>query len=68
MTTINQKIGKKIKQLRKQAKMSQEDLAFEAKVDYSYLNQIESGKKNPSVKRISDIAKALSVKISDIFN
>ena len=48
--------------------MSQEDLAFEAKVDYSYLNQIESGKKNPSVKRISDIANALGVKMSDIFN
>jgi transcriptional regulator with XRE-family HTH domain len=68
MTTINQKLGKKIKTLRKQAKLSQEELAFQTKTDYSYLNQIEAGKKNPSIKRVAEIAKKLGVSLSKLFD
>lgn len=48
--------------------MTQEDLAFESKIDYSYINEIEAGKRNPSVKRIHDIAKVLGVSIKDLFD
>lgn len=67
MSTINQKLGQKIKEFRKKKNWSQEELAFRSKTDYSYINEIESGKRNPSVKRIELIAKALGLQIRDLF-
>ncbi len=68
MATINQKLGEKIKKLRTARKMTQEDLAFQAGTDYSYLNEIEAGKRNPSVKRVSELAKVLKVSLKELFN
>lgn len=67
MANINEKLGKRIRAIRKARNMSQEELAYQSKTDYSYLNEIEAGKRNPSVKRISEIAKALGVSIKDLF-
>lgn len=67
MANINEKLGKRIRALRRAKKITQEDLAYEAKIDYSYLNEIEAGKRNPSVKRINAIAKALKVPVSELF-
>jgi len=41
MANINIKLGKKIRSLRRAKKLTQEDLAYQAKIDYSYLNEIE---------------------------
>ncbi len=67
MSNINEAVGKKIRAIRRAKKMTQEDLAYESKTDYSYLNEIEAGKRNPSIKRISSIAKALKVSVKDLF-
>lgn len=68
MVNINEALGKKIRALRKAKKMTQENLAYESKIDYSYLNEIEAGKRNPSVKRLNAIAKALKVSIKEFFD
>lgn len=39
--------------------MSQEELAFEAGVDRSYLSEIENGYKNVGIAVLEQIAKAL---------
>lgn len=67
MANINIKLGKKIRAIRRAKKMTQEDLAYESKIDYSYLNEIEAGKRNPSIKRINAIAKALKISVKDLF-
>lgn len=67
MVDINTKVGKKVRQLRKSKGMTQEDLAFESKTDYSYINEIEAGKRNPSVSRLHAIAKALGVSVKELF-
>jgi transcriptional regulator with XRE-family HTH domain len=67
MANINEKLGKKIRAIRRAKGMSQEELAYQSKTDYSYLNEIEAGKRNPSVKRIDAIARALKVSIKDLF-
>lgn len=67
MADINTKVGKNIRKLRKSVGLNQEDLAYEAKIDYSYLNEIEAGKRNPSVKRLQAIARALKVSIKELF-
>ncbi len=68
MATVNQKLGERIRHLRGIRKMSQEDLAFQSKTDYSYLNQIEGGRRNPSIKRISEIARVLKVSLKELFD
>jgi transcriptional regulator with XRE-family HTH domain len=67
MSNINQDLGKKIRSIRRAKKMTQEDLAYESKTDYSYLNEIEAGKRNPSIKRINAIAKALKIAVKELF-
>lgn len=66
MATVTQKLGTKIKKIRKQKGFTQEKLAEMANIDYSYLNLIESGKRNPSIKRLHKIAKVLEVPLREL--
>ncbi len=47
--------------------LSQEDLAKLANVDRSYISQIESGKKTPSISVLERIAGALNCNLKDFF-
>ena len=60
-------LGQKIRKLRQEKGISQEDLANEAKIERSYMGAIERGERNPSFDKITSIAKALSVSPSDLF-
>lgn len=66
MATLTQKIGAKIKKVRKQNGITQEKLAELANIDYSYLNLIESGKRNPPIKRLNKIANVLKVSLKEL--
>lgn len=68
MATVTQKLGDKIRKFRKQKGLSQEKLAELAKIDYSYLNLIEAGKRNPTIKRLAKIARVLGVPLKDLIN
>jgi transcriptional regulator with XRE-family HTH domain len=54
-------LGKNVRRLRKQKKLTQEQLAFEAEIDLTYVGGIERGKRNPSLLVMVRIAKALGV-------
>lgn len=62
---IKLKIGKRIKELRAKKKMTQEQLADAASIDYKYLQTIE-GKNPPNIKieTLEKISKALKVQLS----
>jgi len=47
--------------------MTQEQLGEQADVDYKYLGGIERGERNPSTENLSKIAKALGVRLHEIF-
>ncbi len=68
MATVNEKLGLRIRELRKKQGLSQEELAQQAGLDYSYLNEIEAGKRNPSVKRVAKIARVLGVSLPELFS
>lgn len=55
------KLGEKIKTLRKERKLTQEELAELAKVDPKSIIDIENGKRNPTFKTLGKIATALKV-------
>jgi transcriptional regulator with XRE-family HTH domain len=60
--------GRRVKQLRHAKGWSQERLAEEADLDRSYLAGIEVGARNPSLKALERLARALSVHPKDLFN
>ena len=48
--------------------MTQEQLAFDAEIDLTYLGGIERGKRNPSLLVMARIAEALSVPLQRLLN
>lgn len=59
--------GKRIKQLRVKAGITQESLATLAELDRSYVGAIERGEKNVSLINIGKLANALDVDLSYLF-
>ena len=57
-------LGKNVRRLRQQKKLTQEQLAFEAKIDLTYVGGIERGKRNPSLLVMARIAEALGVHLT----
>lgn len=65
---ILKKFGEKVRQLRKQKDISQEELAHRADLHRTYIGMIERAEKNITLLNIEKIAKALDVKILEVFN
>lgn len=65
---IRKKIGNRIKDLRLKNKLTQEELAFKADMDKTYLNEVENGKRNVSVINLEKIIKALEHTPASFFN
>ena len=55
--------GKNVRKYRQQRKLTQEQLAFEAEIDLTYMGGIERGKRNPSLLVMARIADALGVQL-----
>jgi len=65
---IRVKIGLRIKSIRNKNGISQNDLAYFAGLDRSYLAGVESGKRNISIINLEKITNALDVSIKDFFS
>lgn len=64
---ITEKVGSRIKELRRALELSQEKLALKAEVDRTYLAGVEQGKRNPLIKSLEKILKALEVSFGEFF-
>ncbi len=63
---VKQKIGARIKELRKEK--SQEEIANTAEMERSFMTHIESGRRNISVDTLQRILTALDVSFQEFFN
>jgi transcriptional regulator with XRE-family HTH domain len=61
-------LGKNVRKYRQQRKLTQEQLAFEAEIDLTYVSGIERGKRNPSLLVMARIADALSVPLTKLLS
>jgi transcriptional regulator with XRE-family HTH domain len=52
-------LGRNVRRIRQQRKLTQEQLAFEAEIDLTYVGGIERGRRNPSLMVMARIADAL---------
>lgn len=64
---IKQRLGKRIRELRRKRAISQEQLADLCELHRTYISSVELGKRNVSLLNISKIAKALNCEIKDLF-
>lgn len=60
-------VGSNVRALRIAKGLTQEELAFEADLDLTYVGGIERGKRNPSLLVMVRLASALSVHVVDFF-
>ena len=60
------KFGNKVRSIRKEKKMSQEDLAYKSDLHRTYIGMIERAEKNITLINIEKIAHGLEVKIIDL--
>jgi transcriptional regulator with XRE-family HTH domain len=56
-----QLLGKNVRRYRKDRGMTQEQLALEAEMERSCVSDLERGTRNPSVRALDRLAKALDV-------
>ena len=66
-TDVRILFGKRMRELRQRAGISQEALADRCGLHRTYVGGIERGERNPSLMNIARIAKALNVSLEDLF-
>lgn len=65
--TLKQDLGQRIQKLRKDKKITQEQLAEMVGIDPKNISRIEKGNNYPSAENLTSIAKALNVDIYELF-
>jgi ribosome-binding protein aMBF1 (putative translation factor) len=61
------RLGKRVRRLRLEKEFSQEDLAERASLDAKHVQAIEAGQANITFASLVGIAKALGVKLAELF-
>lgn len=64
---ITEKIGMRIRELRKDTGLSQEKFAAKIGMDRTYFASVELGKRNISIVNLEKIADGLSISLSELF-
>lgn len=66
--SLQQKLGKKVRTLRTEKGLTQDKLGELTGLDRAYISDVERGVRNPGLKNIEKLAKALGAKISELTN
>ena len=59
-------LGEELRHARDEAGLSQEEVAARAKIDRSYLSQLENGRKSPTLELLMRVCKAIGIKTSTL--
>jgi transcriptional regulator with XRE-family HTH domain len=66
MDELGRSLGRVIAEARKRARLSQQALASRSELHWTYISQLETGKKSPTVRALTQIATSLGVQPSDL--
>lgn len=61
------RLGNVLRDLRKERGFSQQSLALECDMDRTYYGGIERGERNPSLKNVYKLCKALKISAAELF-
>jgi transcriptional regulator with XRE-family HTH domain len=67
MPTVQQRFGKRVRELRQQRGWTQEQLGLKAGKHWTYIGGIERGTRNPTITVAEAIAAALEVPMGSLF-
>lgn len=67
MADLRRKFGARLRQLRREADLTQEQLASAAEISVDFLSLVERGINAPSFKNLEKLTKALSVSVRELF-
>jgi len=65
---LNQKIGKRITELRKERNLTMEKLAYISEISKGGLSEIERGLKEPRLSTLIKICETLEIPLKDFFD
>lgn len=65
---VVKQFGKRLADLRNEAKISQDKLAEIVEVDRTYISLLERGLRNPTLKKLARIARALNISLLELVN
>ncbi len=68
MATLKQKFGRRLREIRSQRRMTQEQFAEMLDVSVDFLSLMERGRNAPSFETLDKIAKRLRMSVADLFN
>ena len=68
MSTVQERFGKRLKEVRQEQSFTQEELAHKAGLNRTYIGDIERGEKNLTLESMDRLAIALGIKIRDFFD
>ncbi|WP_073666188.1 helix-turn-helix domain-containing protein [Pseudomonas aeruginosa] len=66
MRKHNQAFGKALRELRKQKRLTQEKLGFEAGLDRTYISVLELGQRSPTLDTLFSLCEVLDVSLVDL--
>lgn len=61
-------VGRNVRHYRQMQELTQEELAFAAEIDLTYVGGIERGRRNPSLLVLARIADALEVSLPKLLS
>ncbi len=69
MGNINIRFGKRLRELRKRHKLTQEELSEASGLDYKYIQRLESNKpSSPTLNSLEKLAKAFKLNLPKLLN
>jgi transcriptional regulator with XRE-family HTH domain len=67
VATLRRKFGARLRQIRAQRRMTQEQFAETLDISVDFLSLIERGRNAPSFETLDKIAKCLRMSVADLF-
>lgn len=68
MHDLRPALGARLKELRRRAKISQEELGSRAGLHWTYLSDLERGRQSPTLDVVNRVARALGVTLAEFFS
>ncbi|WP_145113023.1 helix-turn-helix domain-containing protein [Gimesia panareensis] len=63
---ISVRFGQRVRKLRKEQGYSQENFAYACELDRTYMGGIERGERNPTLRKIEQIADTLGISLAEL--
>lgn len=65
---IKGRIASRIRELREQKELTQEELAWNSEINRTFMNDVENGRRNISIETLEKILNGLEISFPEFFN